>query len=599
MNGNSNNGHNGNGNGNGKSDELTQAGKNVATTTKNKSITLRQSSGQAPSLPTFSPPEQSVILKQSPIWSRTIIWTLMSVTTAALIWSAFAKIEQVVGAQGQLKPQGKVQEVQAPVNGVVQEVKVKDGDRVKKGDVLVLMDSSASQVQLESLKKIRTTAEKENQFYRLLMAQDLTPAQVESSIAQLKLPSEIADLARNRASLVAENQLYQAQVSEGASSSALEGEQLARLEAARREANSRQAAARLEMEQLAKQLNQTRVQLADARSQLIKDRLVLEEIKTRNANSMKQGQESLDIERNILKDIEPLGEEGAVARYQINKQKQSVTDRQNELQQQEANGKIDREKQEKEVQTRIAEISRLEQEEKRYSLLISQAREKLINTTVITEKDVRDKMADNQKRIAEIDSQISRIIIDNNKRIAELDSQISQAQQTIKYQKITAPMDGVVFDLKARPGFVPQPSQAEALLKIVPDGCPTQIKDAAKGCLVAEVDVTNQDIGFVRVGQKADIRIDSFSYSEYGDIKGEVISIGSDALPPDENHRFYRFPVRVSLNSQELVLKDKSTLPLQSGMSVSVNVKVNENRTVLGLFTDMFNKQVDTLKQVR
>ena len=589
MNGNSNNGQKGNGNA--KSDELTQAGKNVATTTKNKSIT--------PSLPTFSPPEQSVILKQSPIWSRTIIWTLMSVTTAALIWSAFAKIEQVVGAQGQLKPQGKVQEVQAPVNGVVQEVKVKDGDRVNKGDVLVLMDSSASQVQLESLRTIRTTAEKENQFYRLLMAQDLTPAQVESSIAQLKLPSEIADLARNRAALVAENQLYQAQVSEGASSSALQGEQLARLAAARREANSRQAAARLEMEQLAKQLNQTRVQLADARSQLIKDRLVLEEIKTRNANSMKQGQESLDIERNILNDIEPLAEEGAVARYQINKQKQSVTDRQNELQQQEANGEIDREKQEKEVQTRIAEISRLEQEEKRYSLLISQAREKLINTTVITEKDVRDKMADNQKRIAEIDSQISRVIIDNNKRIAELDSQISQAQQTIKYQKITAPIGGVVFDLKARPGFVPQPSQAEALLKIVPDGCPTEVKDAAKGCLVAEVDVTNQDIGFVRVGQKADIRIDSFSYSEYGDIKGEVISIGSDALPPDENHRFYRFPVRVSLSSQELVLKDKSTLPLQSGMSVSVNIKVNENRTVLGLFTDMFNKQVDTLKQVR
>ena len=589
MNGNSNNGHNGNGNG--KSDELTQAGKNVATTTKNKSIT--------PSLPTFSPPEQSVILKQSPIWSRTIIWTLMSVTTAALIWSALAKIEQVVGAQGQLKPQGKVQEVQAPVNGVVQEVKVKDGDRVNKGDVLVLMDSSASKVQLESLRTIRTTAEKENQFYRLLMAQDLTPAQVESSIAQLKLPSEIADLARNRAALVAENQLYQAQVSEGASSSALQGEQLARLAAARREANSRQAAARLEMEQLAKQLNQTRVQLADARSQLIKDRLVLEEIKTRNANSMKQGQESLDIERNILNDIEPLAEEGAVARYQINKQKQSVTDRQNELQQQEANGEIDREKQEKEVQTRIAEISRLEQEEKRYSLLISQAGEKLINTTVITEKDVRDKMADNQKRIAEIDSQISRVIIDNNKRIAELDSQISQAQQTIKYQKITAPIGGVVFDLKARPGFVPQPSQAEALLKIVPDGCPTEVKDAAKGCLVAEVDVTNQDIGFVRVGQKTDIRIDSFSYSEYGDIKGEVISIGSDALPPDENHRFYRFPVRVSLSSQELVLKDKSTLPLQSGMSVSVNIKVNENRTVLGLFTDMFNKQVDTLKQVR
>jgi len=86
---------------------------------------------------------------------------------------------------------------------------------------------------------------------------------------------------------------------------------------------------------------------------------------------------------------------------------------------------------------------------KAYSLLISQAREKLINTTVITEKDVRDKMADNQKRIAEIDSQISRIIIDNNKRIAELDSQISQAQQTIKYQKI--PPRWMVWSLISRP----------------------------------------------------------------------------------------------------------------------------------------------------
>jgi HlyD family secretion protein len=86
------------------------------------------------------------------------------------------------------------------------------------------------------------------------------------------------------------------------------------------------------MEQLEKQSGRTRVQLADARSQLINDRFVLEEIKTRNANSMKQGRESLDIERNILKDIEPLEKKERSARYQINKQKQSVTDRQNELQ---------------------------------------------------------------------------------------------------------------------------------------------------------------------------------------------------------------------------------------------------------------------------
>jgi HlyD family secretion protein len=589
MSDNGSNGHNGTGNG--KNADITEAGQ--------KGVKIATARSSVPSLPAFQLPEQSVILKQPATWSRAIIWTLMGVTSAALLWAALAKIEQVVGAQGQLKPQGKVQEVQSPTNGVVKEVMVKDGDRVKKGQTIVLMDSTASKAQLRSYEKIRNSAQQENRFYRLLMDENLSAAEVEASIARLQLPAEIAALARNRASLVSENKLYGVQMGEGGSGGDLKSDQQARLGAARRESDSRSAAARLEVSQLEKQLAQTRVQLANAKEQLLTERLVLMEIDARNEKSLREGRTSLDIERSILKDIEPLGEQGAIARYQINKQKQAVTDRLNELQEKQANGKIDREKQSKEVQTRIAEIARLEKEEQRYTVLIDQAQEKLINTTVSTEKDVRDKMAENQKRIAEIDSQLGRVIVDNEKRIAELDGQISQAKQTIQYQKLIAPSDGVVFDLKARPGFVPQPSQAEALLKIVPDGCPQEVKDANKGCLIAEVDVTNQDIGFVRVGQKVDIRVDSFPYSEYGDIKGEVIGIGSDALPPDETHRFYRFPVKISLRSQDLVLKDKSTLDLQSGMAVSVNIKVNENRTVLSLFTELFDKQVDTLKQVR
>jgi HlyD family secretion protein len=573
----------------GKKADITEAGRKGGPLTRS-----------APSTPTlFQMPEPSVVLKQPGTWSRAVIWTLMGVTSAALLWASLAKIEQVVGAQGQLKPQGKVQEVQPPVNGVVKEVAVKDGERVRKGQTLVLMDSTASRAQLRSYEKIRESAEGENRFYRLLMARELSAREVEESIARLKLPAEIASLARSRMALVAENQLYRVQMGESAQEASLLGEERARLGAARRESDSRSATARLEIEQLEKQREQARVQLADARKQLRADRLVLDEIERRNRKTLGEARQGLEIERQILGDIEPLGEQGAIARYQINKQKQAVTDRYNDLLQQQANGKIDREKQAKEVQSRLADIARLEEEEKRYSVLIDQAREKLINTTVITEKDVRDKMADNHKKIAEIDSQLGRIIVDNEKRIAELDGQIGQAKQTLQYQKLTAPSDGVVFDLKARPGFVPQPSQAEALLKIVPDGCPESVKDAEKGCLIAEVDVTNQDIGFVRIGQKVDIRVDSFPYSEYGDIKGEVLSIGSDALPPDETHRFYRFPVKVSLKTQDLKPRDGSTLDLQSGMAVSVNIKVNENRTVLSLFTELFDKQIDTLKQVR
>jgi hemolysin D len=63
--------------------------------------------------------EQSVVLRQSPIWSRTIMVTLMGLACFGITWAYFAKIEQVVPATGQLKPQGTIKEVQAPVSGVV------------------------------------------------------------------------------------------------------------------------------------------------------------------------------------------------------------------------------------------------------------------------------------------------------------------------------------------------------------------------------------------------------------------------------------------------------------------------------------------------
>ena len=144
--------------------------------------------------------------------------------------------------------------------------------------------------------------------------------------------------------------------------------------------------------------------------------------------------------------------------------------------------------------------------------------------------------------------------------------------------------------MKAAPGYVPQSAQAaqsDPLLKIVPDDY-----------LVAEVNITNQDIGFVRQGMKADVRIDSFPYSEFGDIKGKVSWIGSDALKPDEVEKYYRFPAKIALDSQVLKAGDRE-IALQSGMSVTANIKVRENRTVLSLFWETFTGKFESLEQVR
>ncbi|MTF40421.1 HlyD family efflux transporter periplasmic adaptor subunit [Cyanobacterium aponinum] len=535
--------------------------------------------------------EKDVILKPSPVWSRATIWSIVGVTTFAVVWASVAKIEQVVTAQGQLKPRQTVKEIQAPLNGVVKEVKVEDGDRIQKGESLLVFDSQASQAELESLQKIRNSLIQENKFYRTLFNAPLSPNIVEQEVIRLKLPPEISALALNRTALVTENQLYQMQLSEDSNIASLKPDQLARLQAAFAELDSRSRAAELEIEQLEKQLNQNQVQIEDAKKQLANDRRVLQEIEQRNRESITQAEESLRIDREILESILPLSEEGALATIQIERQKQQVQDRQRDLVDRRSNGIIELENQKQQVQTRLAEIQQLEEEKSRLLLDINQAQQEFQNTIAITEKDVRDRIAENKKRIAEIDSQINKVVVDNEKRIAELNSQISAAQQTIKYQELKAPVSGEVFDLQASPGFVPKSGQAEALLKIVPDPGPDNP-------LVAEVYVTNQDIGFVQPGQEADVRIDSFPYSEFGDIKGKVYFVASDALEPDQIYNFYRFPVKVELDAQNLMIRGEE-VDLQSGMSVSVNIKVRENRTVLSLFTELFTKKVESLKQVR
>ncbi len=531
--------------------------------------------------------EQAVILRQSPNWSRGVVWTIIGVTTASITWAAIAKIEQTVPAQGQLKPEGAVTEVQAPVNGVVETVLVEDGESVKKGDVLVTLDSEASKAELKSLQQVKASLEQENKFYRTLMNKSLDPPEVERAIIKLDLPTEVAALARNRATLIAENRLYQTELGNKAPGTTLTAEQLARLQASQAESASRALAAQLEKAQLEKQLRQTQVELADAKQQLLDDRKVLAEIEKRNAEAIIQAKNALEIEEQILADIAPLAEEGGVARLQVERQKQTIAERRQQITEQMANGTIEYDRQKQQVQDRLKEIERFGEEEKRLKLAIDQAQARLVNTVKFTEKDVRDKISDNNERLADIDSQLNKSIVENDKRISELGGQIGRTNVTLKYQQIKAPVSGTIFDLKAAPGYVPPPNQMEPLLKIVPDDN-----------FVAEVYITNEDIGFVRAGQKVDVRIDSFPFSEFGDIKGKVSSIGSDALEPDEIHQFYRFPATVNLDQQYLKTRQRE-IPLQSGMSVTANIKVRENRTVLSLITELFNKKVDSLKNVR
>ena len=93
------------------------------------------------------------VLQQGRFWMKTVTWTLIGTTVFGVAWLALARTEEIVVAPGQLEPVGSVQDIQMPVGGVADQILVKEGDAVKTGQVLMKLDTEASEEQRRSLEK--------------------------------------------------------------------------------------------------------------------------------------------------------------------------------------------------------------------------------------------------------------------------------------------------------------------------------------------------------------------------------------------------------------------------------------------------------------
>lgn len=184
----------------------------------------------------------------------------------------------------------------------------------------------------------------------------------------------------------------------------------------------------------------------------------------------------------------------------------------------------------------------------------------------------------------------------NLQRISELDRDISQARLRLQYGVLKAPAAGEVFDITVGPGSVVQTVQSDAtkpVMKIVP-----------LDNLQAKVYLPNTAIGFVRLGQRADISLDTFNASDYGRIQAKVKRIGSDALNPDEltqalgaNTNGLYFPAILQLSRQSLNLGDRS-VPLQAGMSLTADIQLRQRRFI-NLITSFFEDKRLNLERLR
>ncbi len=554
---------------------------------------------------------QSVLFEQSRLWSRGIVWTIMGITTGLVGWACFAPLEEAVPAQGKLEPIDKVKDVQVPLGGVVKQVFVKEGDKVKAGQKLLSLESTVPQAQLTSLQSNLASLTAENNFYRSLLSQGIA-AIGPQELARLNVKPEILALTKNRSSILAENQLYRAELN-GTTLNNLTPEQSQRLQSSRAELASRMSSGQLEINQVDNQMRENRSKRTGTVNLLSNSQATIANIDAKakakqsqiaaqiaeNRTRQKNSQDLLDSNQGILNSLQPAVKAGALSRNQAIKQQEEVTTHRSEvvqieqqynklqqdLQELQANSRLEIQTQQQQIKQYQNEIAQLDEEYNRLGMATNQSREKLKNSFATSRKELLAKIADNDKRVAEIDGQLNRYMVDNERKISETTSQISQATQNLKYQDVMSPVSGTVFELKAgTPGFVANTS--EPVLKLVPNDN-----------LKAQIFITNKDIGFIKPGMRVDVRIDSFPFSEYGDVKGVLESIGSDSLPPDQTHQYERFPATIKLAKQNLIIKGHP-VTLQSGMSLSVNIKIRE-RTVMSIFTDMIMKQGDSMKSIR
>ena len=200
-------------------------------------------------------------------------------------------------------------------------------------------------------------------------------------------------------------------------------------------------------------------------------------------------------------------------------------------------------------------------------------------------QQLRSEIAQSRANLQEVQAQLLKMKQESLKELADLDRQLLEVTDTQNKEVLRAPLDGVVYGLiPSSPGYAA--AAGETLVKIVPGGV-----------LEAKVYLTNRDVGFVNPNMPAQIRVDTFPYTQFGAIEGSLKSVGTLPEPPDQQNPQPRFPAYVKLDKDYLTRGNRQ-FPVSPGQSVQVNLILREKR-VISILTDAADKMFDSLRRIR
>ncbi|MBR6268550.1 MAG: HlyD family type I secretion periplasmic adaptor subunit [Selenomonadaceae bacterium] len=406
---------------------------------------------------------------------RLVMWSILALIVVGLLWSVLGHINEVAVASGKVIPSGQAKTIQVKNKGIIKEIRVKEGQEVHEGDILILLDPTTTGADMESLKKRAA-------YYRL----DIERLEAELSGAPFS-PKADPDLEAH--DLAAELALYQSRTNDYHT----------QLRAAQ------------------DVVNQKRASLASAQAQ------------------HEKYSEGLVIAKEKESRLENLIEENAVSEFQLLEQR------------------AQRIEYDKNAQATLDTINATMAE-------IAEAEQKLANVDATYHKDIMTSL------------------VEARKEYYSVQEAIKKADEDARMATIVAPCDGRVYNLSVHTvgGIV---TDAQPLMMVVPDDVSLEF----------EVYADNKDIGFIKLGQSAEVKVETFNFQKFGIVEAEVDEISADSVDdnkdPERNKKFRLLlkPTKTEIN----VFGEKAELA--PGMNVNAEIKIKEKR-IIDFFLDPFRR---------
>lgn len=171
-----------------------------------------------------------------------------------------------------------------------------------------------------------------------------------------------------------------------------------------------------------------------------------------------------------------------------------------------------------------------------------------------------------ESRLEEMDT---RLRMDAREQYAQVLAEVAELKETIQLKQdqinrlaIRSPVQGIVQELQTETvGGVIAPGST--VLEVIPN-------DAD---LFVEARITTQDIGFIYVGQEAQVKVTAFDYTRYGGIDGVINGFSATTVQDEEGNTFYRARIRLAKN---YVGDDPERNRVLPGMEVITDVKTGK-----------------------